>query len=162
MLHICLHNGASINYILDRLQRAIDGVYHAKGFREDDIDFSLLVLRISGHRLVHALHQVYGLPSVSLLYRHQTAKFKPSIGAYDRDTLWKNLSSMVLTVDQGEACCWVLMIDEVACEQRVRWNAEDNMLYGICREHGHGVSLSVDSVDDVQSVVDAIQCSPLH
>ena len=41
------------------------------------------------------------------------------------------------------------------------------LYYGICREHGHGVSLSVDSVDDVQSVVDAIQCparccSPLH
>ena len=111
---------------------------------------------------MHALHHTYGLPSVSFLYQQQAAKFRPSVGCYERDTLWKNLTTMVLAVDQGEPCCWVLMIDEVACEQRARWNAEDNKLYGICREQSHHISLAIDTVDDVQVVADAVQQGIVH
>lgn len=59
-------------------------MYRAKRFRAEDIDIGLLVLRIGGPRLVYALHQVFGIPSVSLLYKQQAAKFSPSVGAYDR------------------------------------------------------------------------------
>ena len=69
---------------------------------------------------------------------------------------------MVLAVDQDEPCCWVLMIDEVACEQRVRWNGHDNNLYGICREHGKRISLAINTVDDVQVVADAVQQGIVH
>ena len=162
LLNVCLRKGASVNYILDRIQLALNGAYHAKGFQAADIDIGLLVLRIGGPRLVHALHQVFGIPSVSLLYKQQAAKFTPSISAYDREVLWLNLSSMLLAINQGEACGWVLLIDEVACEQRVRWNADDNKLYGICREHGNRVGLSFNSVDDVHMVVDAVQQSIIH
>ena len=159
LLNVCLRKGASVNYILDRVQLALNGMYHAKGFQTDDIDIGLLVLRIGGPRLVYALHQVFGVPSVSLLYKQQAAKFSPSVGAYDREVLWMNLSSMLLALDQGEACGWVMLIDEVSCEQRVRWNADDNKLYGICREHGCRVGLNFDSIDDVHVVVDAVQQS---
>lgn len=162
ILSVCLKKSTSVSHILDRIQAAISGLFHAKGYQEEDIDLGLLVLRIGGPRLVHALHQVDGLPSISLLYKQKAAKFRPSIGAYDMETLWKNLMSMVLSVNQGEACCWVLMIDEVACEQRVRWNSEDNKLYGICREHSSRVSLTVDSVDDVQMVVNAVKQGIVH
>lgn len=111
---------------------------------------------------MHALHQVFGIPSVSLLYKQQAAKFSPCVGAYDREILWMNLSSMLLAINQGEPCGWVMLIDEVACEQRVRWNADDNKLYGLCREHGCRVGLNFNSVDDVHVVVDAVQQSIIH
>ena len=42
VLSVCLNNGASVNYILDKFQLAIDGVYHAKGFKDSDIDLGFL------------------------------------------------------------------------------------------------------------------------
>lgn len=48
LLNVCLRKGASVNYILDRVQLALNGMYHAKEFGTDDIDIGLLVLRIGG------------------------------------------------------------------------------------------------------------------
>lgn len=50
-----------------------------------------------------------------------------------------------------------MLIDEVACEQRVRWNADDNKLCGICREHGCRVGFNFNSIDDVRVIADVIQ-----
>ena len=46
LLSTALKNGRSINYIVDKVSQAVDGVYHAKGFNEDDIDLAFLVIRI--------------------------------------------------------------------------------------------------------------------
>ena len=53
-------------------------------------------------------------------------------------------------------CLWVLMWDEVSTEKRLRWNGADNLLYGLCQEHGHRVRLEFNAVEDVEA------CLPGH
>lgn len=46
-----------------------------------------------------------------------------------------------MLVNHAGCCLSVLMWDEVATEQKLRWNAVDKVLYGPCRENGHSVIL---------------------
>ena len=43
LLNVCLRKGANVNYILDRIQLALNGAYHAKGFQAADIDIWYLL-----------------------------------------------------------------------------------------------------------------------
>lgn len=100
--------------------------------------------------LLHTLHQVYGLPSVIFLYKQKVATFKACTGSFSTEILKANIDNMI--VPRTECCLWVLMWDEVATEQRVRWNAADNLFYGLCREYGHRVSLEFHALEDVEAV----------
>ena len=100
--------------------------------------------------LLHTLHQVYGLPSVMFLYKQKVATFKACTGSFSTEILKANIDNMI--VPRTECCLWVLMWDEVATEQRMQWNAADSLFYGLCREHGHRVSLEFHALEDVEAV----------
>lgn len=58
-----------MNYIVDKLNKAITGVYKPKGYDKFDYDIRTIVLLTGGPRLLHVLHQTSGLPSLSTAYR---------------------------------------------------------------------------------------------
>lgn len=138
------------------------GLYRARGYTEKDVDLGCLILRIGGPRLFHALRQVYGLPSVSFLYQKKIPTFKACAGAFSSEVLRANIDQMIGESPELSRCLWVLMRDEVSAEKRLRWNAADNLLYGLCREHGHRVSLEFNAVEDVEAVYRATQQDVVH
>lgn len=162
LLKVALQNGRSIHYVIDKIHEAIMGLYRARGYTEKDVDLGCLILRIGGPRLLHALRQVYGLPSVSFLYQKKIPTFKACSGAFSSEVLRANIDQMIGESPEHSRCLWVLMWDEVSAEKRLRWNAADNLLYGLCREHGHRVSLEFNAVEDVEAVYRATQQDVVH
>ena len=51
--------------ILDKLRDALDGIYHARGWTEEENDLALLVLRLGGPSLLNVLHTNAGLPGLT-------------------------------------------------------------------------------------------------
>ena len=166
LLKVALRNGRNIHYVIDKVHEAIMGLYRARGYTrgytEKDIDLGCLILRIGGPRLLHALRQVYGLPSVSFLYQKSIPAFKACTGAFSSEVLRANIDQMISESSESSRCLWVLMWDEVSTEKRLRWNAADNLLYGLCREHGHRVNLEFNTVEDVAAVCRGIQQDVVH
>lgn len=60
-----LKHGDSSQAIVTKLERAMSGIYHARGWTEDEKDTALLVLRIGGPALLAVMQKTTGLPGVS-------------------------------------------------------------------------------------------------
>ena len=162
LISTALKNGRSVNYIVDKVSQAVDGVYHAKGFTDDDIDLAFLVMRIGGPRLLHTMHVVFGFPSASTLYKHGIPRFLVSPGEFEVLCLQQNIDSMLSCESGSSQCLWVLMWDEVATEQRIRWNPRDNRLYGFCREHGKKMCIELNTAEDVFQAKQAVDQDEVH
>lgn len=57
------------------MTQAVDGLYHAKNFSEDDVDFAYLVMHIGVPRLLHTMHIVFGMPAASTIYNQGVSQF---------------------------------------------------------------------------------------
>lgn len=68
VLRQAVRNGMSIYAVLDRMQLALRGRYRARCYSEKDLDLAVLVLRIGGQALLHALHRGAGFPSITYVY----------------------------------------------------------------------------------------------
>lgn len=162
LIATALKNGRSVNYIVDKVSQAVDGVYHAKGFTDNDIDLAFLVMRIGSPRLLHTMHIAFGLPSASTLYKHGIPRFLVSPGEFDLGCLQLNIDSMLSCESGSPQCLWVLMWDEVATEPRIRWNPKDNRLYGFCREHGEKLCIELNTAEDVFQAKQAVDGGEVH
>ncbi|QRV77036.1 hypothetical protein RhiJN_05051 [Ceratobasidium sp. AG-Ba] len=57
---------------------------------------------------------------------------------------------------------YILMIDEIKVEERPRLDALTGKVLGICREHGGRVALSIDSLKEIEHLVDAVDKKEVH
>ncbi|KAK6996107.1 hypothetical protein R3P38DRAFT_2480378, partial [Favolaschia claudopus] len=51
---------------------------------------------------------------------------------------------------------YCLMIDGLHLCQRCRWHRPTNLILGLCREHSGDLDLSMDSIDSVLAVLEAV------
>lgn len=109
------------------------------------------MLRIGGPRLLHTMHIACGFPAASTLYKHGIPRFLVSPADFELACLRENITSMLSCKFDSAVnhCLWVLMWDEVATEQRVRWNSRDNKLYSFCCEHGVKLCVELNTADDI-------------
>ena len=68
LLSVALRNRRSLNYIVDKVKDAIDGVYSPRPSKEDK-DLAVLVLKIRGPRLLDICFKANMLPSTTTAYR---------------------------------------------------------------------------------------------
>ena len=68
LIRVCLRQKRGINDIVHQLNKAINGVYSPKGYKDLDLDILivLIVLIAGGPRLLNALHKTNGLPSYNI------------------------------------------------------------------------------------------------
>lgn len=64
-----LRKGRSPHAILDQLTRAMNGVYRAQGYSDDDVDMAAVTMMLGGSALLNVLCQADGLPSVSYVQK---------------------------------------------------------------------------------------------
>jgi hypothetical protein len=57
IINVALCNGASIRQVVNKLEDALEGVYHPQGYDASDLDIAMLVYRLGGHQLLFALNQ---------------------------------------------------------------------------------------------------------
>ncbi|CAM9391248.1 unnamed protein product, partial [Hapterophycus canaliculatus] len=64
-----LKRGSSSHAILGKIGDALKGTYHGRGWKEEEKNVALLVLRLGGPSLLHVLQKTTGLPGLSYTRR---------------------------------------------------------------------------------------------
>jgi hypothetical protein len=163
LLSIALRNGASPEAICDQLQQAISGTYRPRGdWTDREFDIAFLVKALGGPRLLYALQKAEGYPSISTLRRHKhIPELVISSDAPSHSELNANIDAFF-----GENGCQppsnpkkgvVLLMDGLAIDEAVRLEFAQNKMVGVCREHSKDIKKTVDTVEDIHNLAEALK-----
>jgi len=157
VLHVGFHNGTGIHTMLKLIKKAAVGMYHTKGFDEEEDLQALLFLCLGGAQVADIAHCIFGTPAVSMIQTHIIIPqiiASPSFPAcyeiacniaasFDAicDTLGGSTQTMLHAV---------IMFDEILVEKCPCWDDKTNKILGMCCKHGHNTSLEFASKDDLQ------------
>ncbi|KAJ7663740.1 hypothetical protein DFH06DRAFT_986394, partial [Mycena polygramma] len=167
LVQACLNNGVGIRGIVERYQRACREVYNIQGFTEDDIMLGLLILRLGGSRLAGIVHRAKGLPGITTLRANTVIRpLRASPGMPTIQEIEENIDGCA----EGEPESTgppvivhrILMLDEIAVEQRPRWDDKTNNILGVCRECSHKISLQLNTAADLTVFIDALDAEDIH
>ena len=124
LLQVCKDKGMGMRSILGRIDDAI--IYKPKKYGEEDWDKALLVLRIGGPKLLYLLQVTDGYPSLrgvqSKSSKEGPTKLMSGVDASFESRLEVNTNGY--QHDGGNITS--LKMDEIATEERLRWNIQDN------------------------------------
>ncbi|KAJ7468107.1 hypothetical protein FB451DRAFT_1137242 [Mycena latifolia] len=100
-----------------------------------------------------------GLPSASTIAVSKPPKLLPSVGAPKPSEIATNIS-IFFGSPQGTSkpppAGHCLMIDGLHLCQRARWHRPTNQIIGLCREHSGNLDLSMNDMDSVLEVLNAV------
>jgi hypothetical protein len=163
LIKACLKQNFGVKSTMVKVQHAIDGIYRAKGFSKLDLDIGTLILRIGGPRLAYALNQAGVLPSktvVSRALQENKSSFKLLMDLSLEQLLKKNLDALNLDSDD---CFYSLKMDELACDDRIRWCPVTNQILGTCWPHkGQCSSYLFDSWMNLSEIKSALTAGKIH
>ena len=165
LLRAGINRGVGVRGMMELLDRAQKGLYKPKNFTEEEISHGLLFLRLGGARVASLAHQALGSPGLSTLRRSSVVTpLSPSAGTPSTREIQRNLKAAFKDLHtSGEVGCgYVLMIDEIKVEERMRWDPASNKILGLCREHTQHVGLDFCSVNDAKVLVEGILRGDIH
>lgn len=165
LLRAGLNRGVGVRGMMELLDRAQKGLYKPKNFSEEEMSRGLLFLRLGGARVASLAHQTLGLPGVSTLRRSSAVTpLSPSAGFPSKTEIQHNLQAAFKKIhnDTEDGCGYVLMIDEIKVEERLRWDPSSNKILGLCREHTRQVGLDFCSIDDAKVIIQGILRGKIH
>ena len=159
-----LKRGASVRGMFELLDRANKGLYRPKSFTEEEMLRSVLFLRLGGSRVAGLAHRALGTPGVSTLRRSsEISPLLATAGRPTKSTLQRNIRAALKTTDEvHNAYGFVLMIDEIKVEERLRWDPTSNDILGLCREHTAHLGLEFGSVNNAKALIKAILDGECH
>jgi hypothetical protein len=175
LVQAALKNGAGIGAIIQQYERATEKLYKPKGYTNEDIMRSIVLLRLGGARVAEFAHRSLALPSLTTIRRNTilpTLVVSPS--APSLADVESNISACYSAFDSvGTPVCdsrppsdtiihQVLMLDELAVEKRARWDDTCNRFQGTCREHNHRIPLDFTSERELELLCDAIENDDVH
>ncbi|KAH8982664.1 hypothetical protein EDB86DRAFT_3126490 [Lactarius hatsudake] len=164
LLRAGLNQGVGVRGMMELLDRARNGLYKPKNFTEEERSRGLLFLRLGGARVASLAHQTLGAPTLSTLrYGSSTVtSLSPSAGFPTRSEIQGNIQAAFKNLSGSGACGYVLMIDEIKVEERMRWDPSTDKILGLCREHTEHVGLDFCSMSDAKALVHSILRGELH
>ena len=172
-----LKHRAGIRTLIQEYERAAEKLYQPKGYTNEDIMRSIVMLRLGGTRVAEFAHRSLSLPSPTTIRRNTVmpalivSPSAPTVTEIEENL--KSCFSCVTTTSakkrdsasgsQGPHILHqVLMLDELAVEQRIRWDDSSNRFLGTCREHNHQLSLDFTSEKELDILCDAIDNKNVH
>ncbi|KAG6825438.1 hypothetical protein H0H87_009585 [Tephrocybe sp. NHM501043] len=161
-----LVNKSGVRGLIRQYQRAVDKLYKPKGYTEDDIMHSIVMLRLGGARVAEFAHLAFSSPSVTTARRN--AIIMPLLISHAKPTILKvesNISAFLDALPGGETARiihQVLMLDEIAVEKQPRWDDKTDMFFGVCREHANHVPLEFSSKRELDLFCDALDSGEIH
>ncbi|KAI9433597.1 hypothetical protein H4582DRAFT_2060981 [Lactarius indigo] len=135
-----LKHRTGIKTLIQQYECAAEKLYQPKGYSNEDLMRSIVMLRLGG-------------APVSEIEENIISCHSGLAGIGD------NLDSGACS---GRLVHQVIMLDELAIEQRVRWDDLTNKFLGICREHGHNIPLEFTSERELDILCDAINDNRVH
>jgi hypothetical protein len=148
-----------------------NGVYHPKGFTEEEDMNAMLIWKLSGNRVAQINHKANGAPSVSYLRTRSTvpplnpSHAQPTIAQVQTNfeaTVESVLDILQDRVQSGSIFHAVVMFDEVATEKRIRWDPKTNYFLGVCREHAHKTSTEFVNDGDLEELFRCLDDGVVH
>ncbi|KAJ7930728.1 hypothetical protein B0H13DRAFT_1858536 [Mycena leptocephala] len=167
LVQACLNNGMGIRGLVERYERACREVYNPKGFTKDDMMLGLLILRLGGALLAGIVHRAKGLPGLSTLRKNTIIRpLRVSAGMPMVEEIEANIEGCA----EGEPAYTgpsvivhrVLMLDEIAVEQRPRWDDKTNKILSACRECSFRVTLELNSATDLELFFNTLDDGDIH
>jgi hypothetical protein len=150
--------------------KAASGLYKPKDYQEEDYMRAIVLWKLGGDRIATIAHRAFGAPSVTTL-RNQLS-IPPIIPSPAMPTFIETSTNVMLTFEglldalklrDGARCVHaVLMFDEIATEKRIRWDPKTNKFLGVCREHGHQISLEFGGEKDMEGLFKALDSGEVH
>ncbi|KAH9014798.1 hypothetical protein EDB83DRAFT_2508640 [Lactarius deliciosus] len=159
-----LKQQVGIKTLIQQYKRAADKLYKPKGFTNEDIMRSIVLLRLGGARVAQFAHQSLALPSLTTI-RRQTVL--PALVVSPSAPTVADIEANVISCYSSfrpvsGSCSGVLMLDELAIEKRVRWDDAHNKFQGMCREHNHRIPLDFTSERELDILCGAIESDEVH
>ena len=155
---VALRNNRSINYIVEKVVSAINGVYRARP-SDDDKDLALLILEFGGPSLLDICYRDNVLPGVSTAYRmrQKTKNIVSNIGTTVKQCLKSN------TDLSPENSTWAVSIkaDETHVTARPRYDAKQDCIQGLCSSHGARY-MKLNNYDDATKLLKAVEEGAVH
>ncbi|KAF5366588.1 hypothetical protein D9758_008958 [Tetrapyrgos nigripes] len=171
LIRVVFKRGLGIRGLMGLYERAVAGAYHPKSYEEKDYLKGLINLRMGSVRMAHFAHRAEGLPAVSTLRAHSTLKpLIPSPSIVKGSEVQRNVD-IVLDCDELAAAKdqngapishAVLMFDEIAVEQRLRYDNQSNSFLGVCREHAGRMSVEFNTMEDLDELYRGIDSGEAH
>ena len=161
----------SLQYVTSKVVEAVNGLYNPK-CNEDSKDLALIILQLGGPGLLDICHRALHFPDTSTIYK-MLKKCKPVVSSITTP-MNKYVSNFTLNCDVdgplGSASHYqvvpkfgyMLKIDETFIDRRIRWNPQDNQLYGFCYEHARTEDLSFTSYNQIENLKQKVDDGKIH
>ncbi|THU83440.1 hypothetical protein K435DRAFT_689543 [Dendrothele bispora CBS 962.96] len=171
LIRVAFKRQLGIRGLIDLHERAVVGAYHPKSYEEKDYLKAIINLRMGSVRMAHFAHRAEGLPSVSAIRAHST--IKPLIPSPSRVLHSEVKQNVDITVNPSELetvraagneliVHAVLMFDEIAVEQRIRYDNQSNHFLGVCREHGKETALEFNTMENLDELYRGLDGGEVH
>jgi hypothetical protein len=165
-----LKHHAGIKSLILQYERAADKLYKPKGYANEDIMRSLVMLRLGGARVAEFAHRSLSLPSLTTIRRNTVIRplivspSAPTIAEVEANilTCYETLPDSVDATQKNVVMHQVVMLDELAIERRIRWDDSTDKFQGSCREHNHKVSLMFSSEKELDLLCNALEYNEVH
>jgi hypothetical protein len=170
-----LKHRAGIKTLIQEYERTVEKLYRPKGYTNEDIMRSIVMLRLGGTCVAEFAHRSLSLPSPTTIQRNTVMRsliVSPSAptvteieentkACYPGVTTGEELSSGGLSIVH-HLVHQVLMLDELAVEWWIRWDNSKNKFLGTCREHNHQISLDFTSEKELEILCDTLNNNDIH
>ena len=171
-----LKHRAGIKTLIQQYEWAAEKLYKPKGYANEDIMRSIVLLRLGGARIAEFAHQSLALPSLMTIRRQTVLPallVSPSaltvaeveaniISCYSSLGSYSGQDSGGSSGDTRKIVHQVLMLDELAVEKRVRWDDLHNKFQGTCREHNYRIPPDFTSEKELNLLCEAIENDDVH
>lgn len=159
-----VNNGMGINGLIELMTRANFGLYRPHGYSRAERQQTILFWKLAGARLAGIGHRVLGLPCVRTVQK--SPMMKPIHASPSMPTA-KEISANIDAIFSGTSppprrLGYVLMIDEIAVEKRLRWDPSNNNVLGLCREHSSEYSTTLNTEADLNVITKGLETNDVH
>ncbi|KAJ7041428.1 hypothetical protein C8F04DRAFT_947209 [Mycena alexandri] len=97
-----------------------------------------------------------GLPSLTTIAESNPPRLLPSVGVPKASEIAANISTFFNPASQRPKVGHCLMLDGLHLCHRCRWHRPTNQIIRLCREHSGDLDLSMNSMDSVLEVLEAV------
>ncbi|KAE9394828.1 hypothetical protein BT96DRAFT_998151 [Gymnopus androsaceus JB14] len=170
LMAVQLRNGRSIQYILEKIDAAVQRTYSPRSYDEIDFQRAFLMYKIDGRCIANIGNKALGIPSISSTKRRIAVK--PLQASASQPTLTEMVHNLRISLpepltSEAEQADTPIMgmgisIDEVKIEERLRWEPLTNMILGVCQEHGHACNLEFRSIVEVKAILVNLREDVVH
>ncbi|KAH9034328.1 hypothetical protein EDB85DRAFT_1889826 [Lactarius pseudohatsudake] len=175
-----LKHKAGIKTLIQQYKCAAEKLYQLKGYLNKDLMHSIVILRLGGAHVAEFPHHSLALPSITTIRCNTVLQSLiispsvPTVAEVERNIMSCNSGldgvsdTLDLALDSGmssgglQVVHQVIMFDELAIEQCVRWDNSTNKFLGICHEHGHKIPLEFTSERELNILCNAISNNMVH